>query len=555
MKAGELQKCRVFKIETPAAGDGKECKNEDGEEECESKGCEQDCKGDFGDFGECEMKAGELQKCRVFKIETPAAGDGKECKNEDGEEECESEGCDDGEVELSAVDADVVANVDCEEYWGDWGECQMKDGEMQRCRTFGVSIPVEEGMECEREAGEEECESDGCDDGEVELPVVEADVVANVDCEEYWGDWGECQMKDGEMQRCRTYEVKAAAEEGMECERGLGEECESEGCVMKTEMLAAPMVSPERPESVVPTKEAISLSLSGGSFIEVGPSTTSGNLPGAEGQEPRPVLSEEDEKIRQYMESQTGETLGAIEIQGSGVSFSSIPDPSAPLTTLEGTAFARAAPADTSTTENFISGVCLPLAQALDSLCGMKIPWPNNPKIILQKGSTNRYCTWECRQCLSDIGNIPGKAAEELEKIGRAVENVVRNNLPSEVAKCQGVAGCYETVGQAVKNRLPEDVRKIVDKGGELYDNTLGNNGIGGAIRDGLFGGRRSLQDVRVDAACDGGGWDTLPESVISERRRLLQNLGGWDGCTTEIPCSGYGVPSSCHPSSLVGQH
>ena len=370
------------------------------------------------------MKAGELQKCRVFKIETPAAGGGKECKNEDGEEECESEGCDDGEVELSAVDADVVANVDCEEYWGDWGECQMKDGEMQRCRTFGVSIPVEEGMECEREAGEEECESDGCDDGEVELPVVEADVVANVDCEEYWGDWGECQMKDGEMQRCRTYEVKAAAEEGMECERGLGEECESEGCVMKTEMLAAPMVSPERPESVVPTKEAISLSLSGGSFIEVGPSTTSGNLPGAEGQEPRPVLSEEDEKIRQYMESQTGETLGAIEvcspilidrlclpsltlfffffsfsvqIQGSGVSFSSIPDPSAPLTTLEGTAFARAAPADTSTTENFISGVCLPLAQALDSLCGMKIPWPNNPKIILQKGSTNRYCTWEVR--------------------------------------------------------------------------------------------------------------------------------------------------------------
>ena len=101
---------------------------------------------------------------------------------------------------------------------------------------------------------------------------MEADVVANVDCEEYWGDWGECQMKDGEMQRCRTYEVKAAAEEGMECERGLGEECESEGCVMKTEMLAAPMVSPERPESVVPTKEAISLSLSGGSFIEVGPS-------------------------------------------------------------------------------------------------------------------------------------------------------------------------------------------------------------------------------------------------------------------------------------------
>ena len=65
---------------------------------------------------------------------------------------------------------------------------------------------------------------------------------------------------------------------------------------------------------------------------------------------------------------------------------------------------------------------------------------------------------------MSDIGNIPGKAAEELEKIGRAVENVVRNNLPSEVAKCQGVAGCYEAVGQAVKNRLPEDVRKLLTK-------------------------------------------------------------------------------------------
>ena len=146
---------------------------------------------------------------------------------------------------------------------------------------------------------------------------------------------------------------------------------------------------------------------------------------------------------------------------------------------------------------------------------------------------------------MSDIGNIPGKAAEELEKIGRAVENVVRNNLPSEVEKCQGVAGCAEAVGQAVKNRLPGGVQNAVEKVGEALDN------LGGAI--GL--GRRSLQDVRVDAACDGGGWDTLPESVISERRRLLQNLGGWDGCTTEIPCSGYGVPSSCHPSSLVGQH
>lgn len=158
---------------------------------------------------------------------------------------------------------------------------------------------------------------------------------------------------------------------------------------------------------------------------------------------------------------------------------------------------------------------------------------------------------------MSDIGNIPGKAAEELEKIGRAVENAVRNNLPGEVAECQGVAGCAEAVGQAVYNRLPEGAQKIVEKGGEAWDNTFGNNGAGGALRDGvknLFD-RRSLQDVRVDAACDGGGWDTLPESVISERRRLLQNLGGWDGCTTEIPCSGYGVPSSCHPSSLVGQH
>ena len=149
MKAGKLQKCRVFKIKTPAAGGGKQCKKNDGEEECKSKGCEVDCEGDWSDWGGCEEKGGKLQKCRVFKIKTPAAG-GKECKNDDGEEDCESKGCkDDGKDEEKGG---------CEGDWGDWGECVMKEGEWQRCRTYEIAA-VDGGMECERNAGEEMCEA------------------------------------------------------------------------------------------------------------------------------------------------------------------------------------------------------------------------------------------------------------------------------------------------------------------------------------------------------------------------------------------------------------
>jgi len=239
MKAGKMQKCRVFKIETPAAGGGKECKKNDGEEDCESKGCEVDCEGDFGDFGECQMKAGKMQKCRVFKIETPAAGGGKECKKNDGEEECESKGCDDDEGEESIAKANVIANVDCEGDFGDFGECKMRDGKMQKCRVFKIETPAAGGgKECKKNDGEEDCET--CDvDEDANLSVAakvdnqEMDEVKEekVDCEGDWGPFGECQEDpsgEGKPKRCRIYRIKKdASGGGKECKRKDGEkDCE-----------------------------------------------------------------------------------------------------------------------------------------------------------------------------------------------------------------------------------------------------------------------------------------------------------------------------------------
>ena len=203
LQGGKLQKCRTYEIETPAAGGGKECKKNDGEEECKSKGCEVDCEGDWSDWGGCQEKGGKLQKCRVFKIETPAAGGGKQCKKNDGEEECKSKDCE----------------VDCEGDWSNWGGCEEKGGKLQKCRVFKIQTPAAGGKECKNDDGEEECKSKGCkDDGKDE---------EKGGCEGDWGDWGECVMKEGEWQKCRTYEI-AAVDGGMECERNAGEEmCEA----------------------------------------------------------------------------------------------------------------------------------------------------------------------------------------------------------------------------------------------------------------------------------------------------------------------------------------
>ena len=164
----------------------------------------------------------------------------------------------------------------------------MKDGMMQRCRTYNVLIPAEGGVECERDAGEEECESEGCGIGELEQSVADANVVANVECEEYWGEWRECVVKDGMMQRCRTFAASFRAEGGIQCEPDAGEEeCISEGC------------------------EEVILDLSQEPIVDE--------------ENKRPDLSDEDEKKRQYLEAMSGETLGGLEV------CQSIPiDPSLP---------------------------------------------------------------------------------------------------------------------------------------------------------------------------------------------------------------------------------
>ena len=189
----------------------------------------QNCKGDFGDFGECQMKAGKLQKCRVFKIETPAAGGGKECKKNDGEEDCET--CDvDEDANLSVaakvdnqeMDEVKEEKVDCEGDWGPFGECQEDpsgEGKPKRCRIYRIKKDASGGgKECKRKDGEKDCE----------------DKCKKIDCEGDFGEYGPWMVdptSEKGIKRCRYFETfQKALSGGKECKRSEGEEdCSSKG--------------------------------------------------------------------------------------------------------------------------------------------------------------------------------------------------------------------------------------------------------------------------------------------------------------------------------------
>nr|XP_039270360.1 SCO-spondin-like isoform X3 [Styela clava] len=233
----------------------------------------------WGPWSVCDMKCGGGMRYRTRECKNPNGR--PECE-EAGEEACNTDPCDDGlpvgeplptDYSLKDKDADPEGQIKITgvvpwpegeppmkdkgydmALWGPWSVCDMVCGGGMRYRTRECKNPNGR-PECE-EAGEEECNTDPCDDG---LPVGEplptdyslkdkdADPEGQIkitgvvpwpegeppmkDKVKYkeWGDWEECSASCGGGMRFRVREC--LKENGQkECEDSQSEMCNEMDC-------------------------------------------------------------------------------------------------------------------------------------------------------------------------------------------------------------------------------------------------------------------------------------------------------------------------------------
>ncbi|CEL96695.1 unnamed protein product [Vitrella brassicaformis CCMP3155] len=207
----ECEQERVFTITANATGKGDPCPEKDGAtetRECDDDECDGnvDCKGEWGDWGECDDKC---ETVRTFNVTREAKGKGDPCDYEDQDQEkrtCPKSAC-------------KLKDTDCVGGWGEWSKCGTN---CTRSRVYTIKEDaVGEGEQCPYEDGDEEIEE--CDDDDCEIAV---------DCEYEWGDWSDCDEK---CEQKRTLKVTQEPEgKGKNCPRPDGfqerRKCKDDQC-------------------------------------------------------------------------------------------------------------------------------------------------------------------------------------------------------------------------------------------------------------------------------------------------------------------------------------
>ena len=108
----------IYKISTPASGDGRACPEEDGAtrstQPCNVQDCAVDCHGSWGPWETCSTPCGPGTQTRVFNVHTPASAGGQACAEKDGATQtqpCSARDCPPSKNSLQSAPPSVCANI------------------------------------------------------------------------------------------------------------------------------------------------------------------------------------------------------------------------------------------------------------------------------------------------------------------------------------------------------------------------------------------------------------------------------------------------------------
>jgi len=190
------EKTRIYKISTPASGNGDVCTNLDGDTEtveCNTDPCPVDCVGEFSGWSDCSQNCGSGLRKRTYKYIRPAEHGGKVC-------EIDGQMVEEGYEESEPCNTDPCP-VACVGSFTEWSGCSKTCGGGKRQRTYNhTTRAAYGGAACpfaDKVVQEEACNTQPCP----------------VPCQGAWTAWSDCP-RSAQGYRSRTYQISSQAQYG-----------------------------------------------------------------------------------------------------------------------------------------------------------------------------------------------------------------------------------------------------------------------------------------------------------------------------------------------------
>ena len=190
------EKTRIYKISTPASGNGDVCTNLDGDTEtveCNTDPCPVDCVGEFSGWSDCSQNCGSGLRKRTYKYTRPAEHGGKVC-------EIDGQMVEEGYEESEPCNTDPCP-VACVGSFTEWSGCSKTCGGGKRQRTYNhTTRAAYGGAACpfaDKIVQEEACNTQPCP----------------IDCQGAWQAWNGCSS-DAQGFQYQEYKVSVQANYG-----------------------------------------------------------------------------------------------------------------------------------------------------------------------------------------------------------------------------------------------------------------------------------------------------------------------------------------------------
>ncbi|QDZ25627.1 hypothetical protein A3770_18p81450 [Chloropicon primus] len=219
------KRCRGFNVTTVPDNNGEQCPYPMGYSQCVEAGCPQpvDCVGAWEEYEECYHNKEDHtnEKCRKYKVTTPAAHGGAQCPHVDGKTECTQGGCDQPKDCLFGWFSKKQVPGQPEQDDLGVSECALENGVSEKCSYVSIlAEPSNHGYACPFPEGYPMCSTANC--------------TQPVDCVGGWEQYNECMYVTGlhKSERCRQYKITTqAAHGGKSCPHVDGHnQCTKGGC-------------------------------------------------------------------------------------------------------------------------------------------------------------------------------------------------------------------------------------------------------------------------------------------------------------------------------------